>query len=120
MPRNAAVDAWFEKYDNPQRANVQRVREIILAADPRIDECIKWSAPTFTYKGNAASFFPKSKQHVSLMFHQGAAIPGEHALLEGDAETGRSARFVDAADVEAKKAALEAVIRAWCDWRDRG
>lgn len=51
---------------------VQRVRELVLAADPRIDECIKWQAPTFTYLGNLASFFPKSKQHASLMFHLGA------------------------------------------------
>lgn len=118
MPRNPEVDAWFEAYDNPQRAGVLRVREIILGADSRVTECIKWSAPTFVYKGNIASFFPKSKKHVSLMFHQGAAIPGDHPILEGDADTGRSAKFHGADDIEAKKAALEAVIRAWCAWKD--
>src|SRR5688572_18865985 len=55
---------------------VLRIREVILEADPRIEECIKWQAPTFTFEGNLASFFPKSKQHASLMFHQGALIPG--------------------------------------------
>ena len=90
----------------------------MLGADPRIDECIKWQAPTFTYKGNLASFFPKSKKHVSLMFHQGAAIPGVHPLLEGDADTGRSAKFHGPDDIEAKKAGIEAAVRAWCDWKD--
>jgi hypothetical protein len=52
-------------------------------ADARIDECIKWQAPTFTYRGNLASFFPKSKRHASLMFHVGAKIPGTHPRLEG-------------------------------------
>jgi hypothetical protein len=36
------VDAWFETYDNPQKALVQAVRRVILEADPRISETIKW------------------------------------------------------------------------------
>ena len=108
MPRSKEVDAWLARYDNPMKPVVERLRALVLAADARIDECIKWQAPTFTYKGNLASFFPKSKKHVSLMFHQGASIPGQHPVLAGDAETGRSARFVDATDIEANKAALEA------------
>ena len=119
MPANPAVDAWFETYDNPMKQAVQRVREIILGADPRITESIKWQAPTFEYRGNIASFFPKSRGHVSLMFHQGAAIPGEHPLLEGAGATARTAKFADLADVEAKRQALEAVVRAWCAHRDR-
>ena len=38
-------------------------------------ETIKWKAPTFMYKGNLASFYPKSTQHVSLMLHTGSALP---------------------------------------------
>lgn len=34
---------------------VQRIRDIVLGADPRIDERIEWPAPTFTYEGNLAS-----------------------------------------------------------------
>ena len=118
MKKNPAVDEWFATYDNPQKQGVQRVREIILGADPRITESIKWKAPTFEYKGNIASFFPRAKKHVSLMFHQGAKIPGEHSILEGDGDTSRTAKFVDGDDIEAKKGQIEAVIRAWCGMRD--
>jgi hypothetical protein len=118
MNTNPAVDAWFEAYDNPQKAGVQRVREIILATDDRITEAIKWKAPTFIYKGNIASFYPKAKKHVSLMFHRGAHIPGDHPLLEGQGDTSRTAKFADVADIEAKRAELEGVIRAWCAARD--
>ena len=118
MPRQPEVDAWFERYDNPMKDVVQRMREIILDADPRVDECIKWQAPTFTYKGNIASFFPKSKQHASLMFHQGAKIPGTFSRLEGGGDTGRYLKVTDLHDAEAVKAELESVVRAWCDWRD--
>ena len=61
------VDDWMAAYDSPMKPVVAAMREAILAADPRIGECIKWQAPTFTYKGNIASFFPKSKKHASLM-----------------------------------------------------
>jgi len=89
MPRSKAVDQWFARYDNPMKDVVMRIREIVLGADRRIDECIKWQAPTFTYEGNLASFFPKSKQHASLMFHLGARIPGSHKRLEGTGNTSR-------------------------------
>ena len=111
--RNPDVDAWLDKYDNPQRQLVSDVRAFILAVDPGISEAIKWQAPTFMYKGNIASFFPKAKKNATLMFHQGASIDDSSGLLEGDGEVSRVARFLDAADFEAKKAALADVIRGW-------
>ena len=92
---------------------------ILPAADPRLDECITWQAPTFTYKGNLASFFPKSKSHVSLMFHKGAAIEGDFPNLVGDGKEARTMRFSDLDDLAAKHDELQAVARAWCDQRDR-
>jgi hypothetical protein len=118
MPANPDVDAWFDSYDNPMKPAVQRVREIILAADPRITESIKWKAPTFEYKGNIASFYPRARGHVSLMFHQGARIPGEHPLLEGEGSTSRTAKLAGLEQVEARRAELEDIVRAWCDYRD--
>lgn len=118
MPKRKEVDAWFARYENPLKPVVQRIREIILAADPRIDECIKWQAPTFTYEGNLASFFPKSKQHASLMFHQGAHIPGRHPRLEGDAETGRVLKIASVAEADAAKRDIERIVKAWCAWRE--
>jgi uncharacterized protein YdhG (YjbR/CyaY superfamily) len=118
MPRSKEVDAWLARYDNPMKPVVQRVREIVLGADRRIEECIKWQAPTFTYRGNLASFYPKSKAHASLMFHQGARIPGEHPRLEGTGDTSRVLKLGSVADADAARKDLEKLVRAWCDWRD--
>lgn len=117
MARNPDVDDWFEDYDNPMKEVVQRVREIILEADERMDECIKWKSPTFTFLGNLASFNPRAKSHVSLMFHTGAAIPGEHPRLEGGGDTSRYMKIADLADAEAARDDLQRVVRAWCDWK---
>jgi uncharacterized protein YdhG (YjbR/CyaY superfamily) len=116
--RQREVDEWFATYENPMKPVVEAVREAVLAADPRVDECIKWKAPTFTYKGNIASFYPKSKQHASLMFHQGAKIPGEHPRLEGTGDTSRVLKLGSVDEVEAARPDIERLIRAWCDWRD--
>lgn len=118
MNRNETVDAWMAGYDNPMKPVVEAVRTIVLAADQRVQETIKWQAPTFVYKGNIASFFPKSKKHASLMFHQGASIPGDFTSLEGEAKDGRTMKFADLDDVAAKADDLRRVVIAWCEMQD--
>lgn len=108
------VDAWMAKYENPMKPVVEAVRAVILGADPRMGECIKWSAPTFTFGGNLASFNPRSKKHASLLFHTGASIPGDFPHLTGTGEVARTMSFADLAEVEARRAELEAIVRAWC------
>jgi hypothetical protein len=114
VPRNAEVDAWFEDLDHPLKDAMLRVRTIILGADRRVTETIKWKSPTFEFGGNLASIDPRTKKHVNLMFHQGASLPGKHPHLEGGGATVRYMRFADLQDVGAKKADLEAAIRAAC------
>ncbi len=111
------VEAWFEALDRPVKPEMLRVREIILGADPRITESIKWKTPTFSYEGNLASFNP-AKRFVSLLFHEGASIPGDHPLLEGDGAHARTMRFVNLSEVEERAGDLEAIVRAWCEMKD--
>ncbi len=117
--KTAEVDTWLDAYDNPMKPVVMAVRDVILSADPRITEAIKWQAPTFIYKGNIASFFPKARKHASLMFHKGAEIPGDFPNLEGDGKEARSMKFADLDDLAAKSDELKAVVIAWCDMKDR-
>jgi hypothetical protein len=114
--QNPDVDRWFEDTRHPLDATMRRAREIILGADDRVTESIKWKTPTFAYKGNIASFNP-SKNVVSIMFHRGSEIPGDHPRLEGDGKLVRTMRFANLDELEAGRADLEAAIRAWCDWK---
>jgi hypothetical protein len=114
--RSPEVDQWFEDREHPLDVALQRAREVILLADDRVTESIKWSTPTFSYKGNIASFMP-SKNLISIMFHRGSEIPGEHPRLEGDGKLVRTMRFADVNEVEAGRADLEAAVQAWCEWK---
>jgi hypothetical protein len=116
--RNPDVEAWLADYENPMKALVVRVRDILLDADDRLAEVVKWSTPTFVYRGNLASFQPRAKQFVSLLFHAGASIPGDHPVLQGGGDTARYVRIEDDAALDRDADALRAVVRAWCDARD--
>lgn len=118
MNINPKVDEFLEKKDHPMTAEIDRVRKIILETDGRIEEDIKWSSPTFIYKGNIASFFMNAKKFVSLMFHKGALIDDKGGLLEGDGKEARVARFDNMHDIEDKKEKLQEVIRTWIKMHD--
>jgi hypothetical protein len=114
MGASPEVEAWYEDLDHPLKDAMLEVRRIILRTDRRLEETIKWKSPTFVFDGNMASIDPRSKKHVSLMFHQGASLPGKHPRLEGGGATVRYMRFADLADVRAQRPDLEAAVRAWC------
>jgi hypothetical protein len=118
--RSPEVDRWFDgRADDPMVEAKRRVREIILGADDRVTESVKWKTPTFSFEGNIVSFNP-SKHVVSLLFHRGAEIPGRHPKLEGEGKLARTMRFADLAEVEEGRQDLERVIRAWCAARAKG
>jgi len=110
------VDDWFAQRQHPLTDAMQLARKLILDADSRVSESIKWKTPTFAYQGNIVSFNP-SKKFVSLMFHRGAEIQGDFPHLEGDGRLVRVMRFADADEVEASNDELQAVIRSWCNAR---
>lgn len=116
MATSPEVDAWFDDYEHPAKDAMLLVRDIILS-DARMAETIKWKSPTFVYEGNMASFNPRTKAHVSLMFHTGASIPGSHPRLEGGGDTARYMKFVDRADVDSAREDLRSIVAAWCDSR---
>jgi hypothetical protein len=116
MPARSEVDDWFDDYEHPAKDAMLAVREIILS-DDRITEAIKWKSPTFIFEGNMASLMPRTKSHISLMFHNGASIPGHHPRLEGGGDTARYTRFTDLSAVEAAREELTAIVTAWCESR---
>jgi hypothetical protein len=113
MATNPEVDAWFAAKAPPLAEPMQLVRRLILDADPRVTESIKWQTPTFAFRGNIASFNPAKKQ-VSLLFHRGAEIPGEFPRLVGDGRLARTMRFADLAEIDQAAEELQSVVRAWC------
>jgi hypothetical protein len=110
------VDDWFAARQHPLTDAMLLARKLILEADSRVRESIKWKTPTFSYKGNIVSFNP-STNFVSLLFHRGAEIEGDFPHLVGDGRLVRVMRFADVNEVEATRDELQPVVRAWCSTR---
>jgi hypothetical protein len=119
MKKNPEVDRYLKEKSHPLNAEIQRVREIVLNAHPAMEETIKWSSPTFMYKGNMASYFMNAKKHVSLMFHKGALINDKSGLLKGEGKEGRVAKFSSMQEIEKRKGDLEAVVKEWVRLQDK-
>jgi hypothetical protein len=108
------IERWFDEIKPPRETMMRRVREIILRAEPRLTESIKYGTLTFAYEGDLAAFVQIKKKQVSLMFNRGARIPGQFPHLEGTGATARFMRFDDLDEVEARAAELGAIAAAWC------
>jgi hypothetical protein len=93
---------------------MRRVREIILCADPRMSEYVKYGSLNFGYEGDFAAFVQAKQKSVTLMFHRGARIPGRFPHVEGTHPSARFMRFADLAEVEARAAELSRIVAAWC------
>ena len=116
---NPTVDAYMQQLENPCKNLWEHIRTIILGVDPKIEEAIKWSAPTFTYKGNMATFNPRSKHVVSLLFHTGALIEDPEGVLEGEAKKARVFRVATMEELQQKTFGLQKVVRNWIQLKDQ-
>ncbi len=113
------VNEFMDVLDHPFKAEVQAVREIILGVGENITEQVKWKAPSFSYKGYMVTFNLWARQHVHLVFHNGAILSHKSGLLEGDYSDRRMMYFKDMEDVKAKRTILEDLIKEWIVLMDR-
>ena len=114
MGRNPDVDAWFAAKRPRAETAMQRVREIILAADPRVEELVQYGSVQFAFRGGMASFVQVADARVNLMFHRGARVKGAFPHLEGDGPSARFMRFADLSDVDNYADELTTIVRTWC------
>ncbi|MGK3961123.1 DUF1801 domain-containing protein [Sorangium sp. So ce118] len=121
-----AVVAFLRELDHPLKEAAVALRQIILGVSPAIREEIKWNAPSFRTTEHFATFNLRAKDRVRLILHLGAKvkdtatkgleIADPAGLLEWLAKDRCLVTFSDGEDVQAKRAALESVLRSWLRW----
>ncbi|WP_437980025.1 DUF1801 domain-containing protein [Sorangium sp. So ce117] len=121
-----AVVAFLRELDHPRKEAIVALRQIILGVSPAIREEIKWNAPSFRTTEHFATFNLRAQDRVRLILHLGAKVKDTAAkgleladptgLLEWLAKDRCLVTFTDGEDVQAKRAALESVLRAWLRW----
>ena len=108
------VDHYMEKLQHPFKQEVERLRSIMLNANPKLQERVKWNSPSFFYIKDVAAFNLRAKGYVQIIFifYDGNMIE-DPSLLQGNWKDRREARFYSMIDIEAKQSALEQLVNNW-------
>jgi uncharacterized protein (DUF1697 family) len=116
------VEGFMSSLDHPRKAEIEALRKIILGVDRRIEESIKWNAPSFAIGEHFATFKLRPAETIQVVFHTGAKVkPGGGAieiddprgLLKWAAKDRCVATLTDLADIRAKKAAFQTIVKQW-------
>ena len=108
---SALVDRRIEDLGGWRGAALARARELILAADPAVEESWKWNVPVWICDGILCTG-EAYKAAVKLTFAQGAALPDPAGLFNASLE-GATRRAIDIKEGAAPEAAaLQDLIRA--------
>jgi hypothetical protein len=99
----------------PAEQVLRRVRDVIMWADSRMGEYLKYGTVQFACEGDFANFVQHDKKTVTLMFNRGARIKGNFPHLEGAGPSARFMRFADLGEADARTSELTNIVRAWCD-----
>lgn len=117
---NPAVVAFLRDLDHPLRPQIEEVRAIILGADPSIGELIKWKAPTFRAADDFATFHLRSTDKIQMIFHTGVKVKSGEGPAVADPDNllkwlakDRAMLTLEPDGIEARRPALEALVRAW-------
>ena len=108
MTRDPRVDAYIDRQADFARPILEKLRESVHAACPDCEETLKWSMPSFTYKGAILANMAAFKAHASFGFWQGEKVTGE-AAKEG---MGSFGKLTSPADLPDDKLFAELVRKA--------
>ena len=87
------------------------MRDIILGADRRMTEYVKYGTVQFAFEGDFANFVKVNEPGVNLMLMRGGRLTGRFPHLEGKGV--KRMRFADLSEVNARAAELRAMVREW-------
>lgn len=105
------VKAWLDKLNPEVKKLTDSVRKIIKTAAPKLNERIKWNAPSYYYKEDVVTFGPYRNGMILLIFHHPLIVKIKSPLLEGNYKDRRIVYLKDAAAVTAAKKELERIIK---------
>lgn len=115
--------ALLDKLDHPLKPALLDLRKLILASGLQVREGVKWNSPSFRTSEYFATINLHDKHSLRLILHAGAKskadaafksrVPDPAGLLRWLGKDRVLLSFRDAAEVKARKSALQSILRAW-------
>lgn len=106
------VEEWILRQDPGVGGTINAVRKIIKSAAPKLNERIKWNAPSYYYKEDIVTFGPaKAKDKIMLVFHHPHIVKIRSHLLQGNFKDRRLVYLNSLKEIKAAKAELARIIK---------
>jgi uncharacterized protein YdeI (YjbR/CyaY-like superfamily) len=105
------VERYLKKTNAAMRPVCEKLREIVLKAAPKLEECIRWGGPSYKGKGLVCGIGAFQK-HVTLFFFRGVEMADPDGLFthgEGNA-VARSVKVGSLSEIKVKP--LTALVKA--------
>lgn len=107
--RDPRVDAYIARSPDFAKPILTELREIVHAACPECEETLKWSSPTFMYKGMLCGF-AAFKAHAMFGFWKGTLVMDDRAKVDHPTRT--FSRLTKLSDLPSKKVLTGYITRA--------
>jgi hypothetical protein len=109
--RDERVDAYIGRLPDWQQQICRRVRELVHAADPDVEETIKRTVqPYFVLDGNICALLA-TRDHVNVFLYDGGIVPDPAGLITGghNNKTGRTIAIYEGDNINGR--ALRAMFK---------
>lgn len=120
-----AVNVLLDANKHALRAEIDALRKIILEADTRIEEGVKWNAASFrTTEWFATLNGPKQVKEPMLILHAGAKVKGidlkariadPRGLIKWLGKDRGMLTFGGVAEIKKEQKALQDIVREWIE-----
>src|SRR3954467_4827830 len=106
--KDPRVDAYIAKAAPFARPILADIRDTVHAACPDVEEAMKWSFPSFMYKGMRCSM-ASFKQHAAFGFWKGSLVSGGPRSADA---MGHFGRLTKVSDLPSKKVLAALIAKA--------
>ncbi len=125
MQKYKTVDDFLADLTEDKRLQVDTLRGLILRVEPRLEERIKWNAPSYVLDGeDRITFNLMNKQEVvKLVFHMGATrkedkkgapiMQDTSGLIEWNSDIRGIITFTSIEDINPNATSLKKTIKDW-------
>jgi hypothetical protein len=109
--KDPRVDEYIDPLPDWQQEICHRVRDLVHAADPEVEETIKRTVqPYFVLQGNICALLA-AKTHVNIFLYDGAIVPDPEGIITGGHDN-KTARMISLHEDEPiNEPALTAMLR---------
>lgn len=110
MTDTEKVNDYMQWLNRPLKTEMEAVRAIMMGANSKLSERVKWNAPSYYYKADLVTFHPRATKHVHLVFHHIAIVTIQSPLLHGEYKDRRMMYLQNMEEVEAHRTALQQIM----------